>query len=62
MKHKFKRILTGDQVQYDNILKIYAQNDYLKTIIVAKPSVKLVTDSSFYYHDWIQNFPYRMDY
>ncbi|MCC7521743.1 MAG: long-chain fatty acid--CoA ligase [Flavobacteriaceae bacterium] len=50
-------ILTGDQIQYDNILQIYTQNEYLKTIIVAKPTVKLVTDSSFYYHDWIQNFP-----
>ncbi len=50
-------ILAGSQIQYDNIISIYAESEFLETIIVADTDVKLVSEKSYHFNNWIQDQP-----
>jgi long-chain acyl-CoA synthetase len=52
---EIKVILVGGQLQYDNIISIYAESEFLETIIVAQNDIKLITERSFYFEKWIEN-------
>ena len=58
---EIKVILVGGQLQYDNIISIYAESDYLETIIVAKNDIKLITERSFHFEKWIENEPIDLE-
>lgn len=52
---EIKVILVGGQLQYDNIISIYAESAFLETIIVAQNDIKLITERSYYFEKWIEN-------
>ena len=52
---EIKVIMTGAQYQYDNIIRIYPESKYLETIVVAQKEIKLVTEKSFHFENWIEN-------
>ena len=54
---EIKVILAGGQVQYDNLISIYAQSEFLETIIVTNENVKLITDHSYHFKNWITGHP-----
>ena len=58
---EIKVILAGGQVQYDNLISIYAQSEFLETIIVANENVKLITDHSYYFENWIKGQSTELD-
>lgn len=51
---EIKVILTGNQAQYDNILSIYAESDYLETIVTADEYIELKTEKSYHFNQWIE--------
>lgn len=54
---EIKVIMVGGQLQYDNIISIYGESEFLETIIVAQNDIKLITERSYHFEKWIENEP-----
>ena len=52
-----KLVLVGDQSQYDKVLAVYAESDFLKQIIIADPKVKSEFDQAVFFDNWIKDLP-----